>query len=503
MILSYDIETYGKLSGHPAQTQFNPFRSFHIDGVPYPDQILCASLTLCTDPRPSSATPWTAALVSLIRPTTTLVVPLAPFQSKPRSLPPTLAHLAPMLDASLALTPARGLSVLLSYLSQCDTLLGMNLAFDLLYSRVCKPVLRPFLDRIPHIIDLSYVNFLESDVRPERSLKTIGTALALHLYDADDLEVIKCPRRLFWYNAQDTHNTVNNIATLAHRLTSEPSDALSQFCITHYTNTIRCCVDMTENGVPFSVPALTSLATTQLSTLNRCASTCPIPLSGEGSQKAQQSYMQSLYDEAVVSQGLAEYTRTYDPLEPDLVPPNEVSPSTLIAVGLSKLSRDPLIQYTEKTRVLCYSESNRSHLLSLIPPSSHLHASFSATNATIDEWSKASKLFGTYLFPLLWRQRRKPYKQTSRLVPLPVPNPLPLPPCPEEIPCLKIKVPKTPRPAKSPSRTTRKARAKTPSPSPSPATVPSSSDSNSKSPPASSPPSDPTTSSPSSVQSPF
>lgn len=473
MILSYDIETYGKLSGHPAQTQFNPFRSFHIDGVPYPDQILCASLTLCTDPRPSPSTPWTATLVSLIRPTTTIVVPLAPFQSKPRSLPPTLAHLAPMLDASLALTPARGLSVLLSYLSQCDTLLGMNLAFDLLYSRVCKPVLRPFLDRIPHIIDLSYVNFLESDVRPERSLKTIGTALALHLYDADDLEVIKCPRRLFWYNAQDTHNTVNNIATLAHRLTSEPSDALSQFCITHYTNTIRCCVDMTENGVPFSVPALTSLATTQLATLNRCASTCPIPLSGEGSQKAQQAYMQSLYDEASVH------------------------------LSLDTLTRDPLIQYTDKTRVLCYSESNRSHLLSLIPPSSHLHASFSATNATIDEWSKASKLFGTYLFPLLWRQRRKPYKQTSRLVPLPVPNPLPLPPCPEEIPCPKIKVPKTPRPAKSPSRTTRKAKAKTPSPSPSPATAPSSLDSNSKSPPASSRPSDPTTSSPSSVQSPF
>lgn len=493
MILSYDIETYGKLSGHPTQTQFNPFRSFHIDGVPYPDQILCASLTLCTDPRPSPSTPWTAALVSLIRPTTTIVVPLAPFQSKPRSLPPTLAHLAPMLDASLALTPARGLSVLLSYLSQCDTLLGMNLAFDLLYSRVCKPVLRPFLDRIPHIIDLSYVNFLESDVRPERSLKTIGTALALHLYDADDLEVIRCPRRLFWYNAQDTHNTVNNIATLAHRLTSEPSDALSQFCITHYTNTIRCCVDMTENGVPFSVPALTSLATLQASILHCTKRACPIPLSGEGSQKAQQAYMQSLYDEATWQAGLVRHKPGVDPDDPDYVR----------NLGLNTLSRDPLIQYTDKTCVLCYSESNRSHLLSLIPPSSHLHASFSLTNATIDEWSKASKLFGTYLFPLLWRQRRKPYKQTSRLVPLPVPNPLPLPPCPEEIPCPKIKVPKTPRPAKSPSRTTRKAKAKTPSPSPSPATAPSSLDSNSKSLPASSPVSDPTTSSPSSVQSPF
>ena len=202
-IISLDIETYGACHRNtndellPEQKVFNPYRSIHTDGVSPHDLILTAAITLPQfDPRPTPDTPWSATSLAQLVPADTMV-----FQMSVES------HR----------------SYLRKWLHHADTILGMNLQFDIQYLRH-SPDFRHVLKSTQTLIDLSIVNYLHSELRPEKSLKSLGPILGTHTYQ----NTIKDGRfknpldpEIISYNAQDTHNTMVCIAELSKRIAKE------------------------------------------------------------------------------------------------------------------------------------------------------------------------------------------------------------------------------------------------------------------------------------------
>jgi hypothetical protein len=434
-VTSLDIETYGKWKHYPEQQHFTPQRSRYLARIPPSDQILSCSLTFCVDPRPTPSHPWDCSLVASLRPSFTFIVPLsARFQrAVPGEAPPGLAHAWPTLLTSLHTPIPTAISLICAALSRTDTLIGMNLAYDLNFLTYCVPGLSRFLnpDTHPHLLDLSYISFLESDVRPERSLKDIGPVFNLYRYADEDLEQHSCPLKLLHYNGMDTHNAVTAVSHTASEILRNPrrGDKLSSFCISHFSSTIWNCVEMTANGVPFSIPALTSLATRLQSDITTACSEIPFPIMkamGPEPMKHRSAFMLRLLE---------------------------------VASRHANVSEDPLIQYTPATRELSFSEANRSHLLSLIPPSDPDHASLASICSSIERWSSSSKLFGTYVAPMLWRttnRQKRIYR--SVLVPSPSsPSPQDPPPCP-------LAPLSTPKARKTKASSTPRSKPKDPSP---------------------------------------
>lgn len=474
-VLSLDVETYGKASWLPKQNHFTPQRCRYLDGIPPHRQVLCCSVTPCLDPRPSPSHPWTVELISQLRPLSTFTLPLS-LDLRRRNpklpFPPHVAAVAPALSATLDTKCASAPSILEAWLLDTDTLIGMNLAYDLQFLRYCFPLLARCLtpDTHPHLLDLSYIAFLEDDVSPERSLKDMGPVSGLYRYDEGDLERIDCPYQLLHYNAQDTHNAVLMVAHKAALILDNQhrGDKLSPFCISHFSSTIWNCVEMTAAGVPFHVPSLSTFATTLHTRIKEALTAIPFPVSTEAGPEPKK------HRDAFMLRLLTAAARHTD------------------------VTTDPHIIYTDKTRELSFSEANRNHLLSLIPPSDPEHADLTAICKTLDQWSADSKLFSTYVCPLLWHARNsRPYK--GRLVPNPaVPSPEPLPPClippPKTKKPPKPKVPKTPKP--------RRKSSSSPSPTdPTPSTGPSSPSRSCRTEPSdsSTPPSSPSSSSPAST----
>lgn len=281
----------------------------------------------------------------------------------------------------------------------------MNLAFDLQYLRAYSPLLRRILTPFSKtILDLSYVNFLQSDSRPERSLKTIGPVLGTHVYAVsarthrfDSLQALS------HYCAEDTTNTLLALAALTGRILQDrEGDKLSPFCLTFYSDLIWCTVAMTEAGVPLSRPALLSLH----SRLSRYSawlaaqcSTHGIVLKGEGPQKSQLAFLDRLSHAA-----------------------QEEDPAIL---------DNPLLQYTPALKRLSLSESNRDLLCSRLSPSHPLREASSRWSSFVH----SEKLLSTWLHPLLFGARRakKSGRNRSSVI---VPQPgHPLPPSPWSPPC--------------------------------------------------------------------
>ena len=370
--VSLDVETHGKAAWLPPQSCFTPRRMSFVDGVSPPHQLVSCSLTF-TPPVPS----WSAASLASLRPGPTMVLPFVP-------LPPARRP-HPALSASCRLPPSRSIELLCQHLATHDTLIGMNLGYDIAVLRAHSPALRSVLFHRSHLlIDLSYVNFLECDSRPERSLKTISPLLATHVYRSDEKTTrYSCPIDLFSYNGEDTHTAILNIAALASRILLQPPSAkLSSFCLSLFSDTIWDCIEMTENGVPFHRPSLLSLATRLASRATRATRICAnssLLLSGPGSEKSRLSFLTSLIDSV-----------------PSL-------PSSSL-------------QFTPNTHELSLSESNRDLIVSNLSPSSRGVRLCSVWNSYVHD----TKLLSTYLLPLLWsksRLRNKHLVRTSLLVP--------------------------------------------------------------------------------------
>lgn len=364
-IASIDIETYGKLEGLPPQTCFSPRRSVLVDHVPPSDVVLSCSMTLPEgDPRPSSSTPWDARLLGELRPGETMVFDL-------RDRTDTLK--------------------LVRWLTHLDTLLGMNIAFDIAYLRAHHPLLRDALDGRHTLIDLSVCNYLDSEVRPERSLKTLGPILSTHAYDAVDLGRLSSWDDLADYNAQDTHNTLVAIAHLCRRLLPPK---LSPFSLSFYSETIWSCVAMSEAGLPFSRSSLLRLFASLSSTisiaerLGRSMLGYDIILSGKGSNTSKRTLLQRMI--------------------------HAINPPSSSTSTPSVLDH-PLLRFTEEQGLLSWSEHNRDLLASQVPPS---HPTLARISRLVSIHSHAQKLLGSYLYPLLLyrKQKREGHRPRSSLI---------------------------------------------------------------------------------------
>lgn len=414
-ILSLDIETYGKWSEMPPQTCFTPFRSYYIDGVPYADQVLTCSLTIPNqDPRVPSAgdatknTKYSGAWSSPVGPATSAgtVPPPLPnsFTAK------ALAALEPGPTMVLGMRkedPAGDYHKLIGWLGHADTLVGMNIQFDLLYLRASKSALREVLVPFRHLlIDLSVVNFLEFEGRPERSLKTLGPVLGAYTYRQEDLQVLSRMSDIRSYNAQDTHNTLTAVSILARRiLRSFPdSDKLSPDCLQFYSDTIWSCILMTEAGVPFHRPSLLNLHGQYLDFVGRTErllrSRFGLSLSGEGSDKSKQAFLEAAMDEAL----------RYAPEAP--------------------VRQDPQFVLTPEKQQPSFCDNNRSLIASRLPATHPLTGAL----RLIDAYTLRQKILSTYLWPLLFGARKSPENRSKLLVPTRVTQPIGGPPCPKNSP---------------------------------------------------------------------
>jgi hypothetical protein len=462
---SLDIETYGKHSARPAQTCFNPRRSLFVDRVPLPSQVITVSLTLPTeDPRDPANPVWNALALSRLRPG------------------PTMA---------LRFDSTHDMKWLCHWLEYLDTLLGMNLPFDLCYLRARHPFLRDLLHGRHTIIDLSYVNYQDSEMRPERSLKNIGPVKGVYRYNDEDLQRLPTFEQILAYNGEDTHNAILAIAACATDIVAKNAarpalyEKLSPYAISFYSSLIWSVVAMTENGVPFHRPSLERLASSLLATINLATRTCAQPhhavlLGGEGSKKSKAALLDRV-------------TAAIDAAAPSL-------PSIL---------NHPLLRFTDVQHDVAFDIRNQNLLLAHLPKDSPLRL----TLRWVRKHAEAQKLLSTYCYPLLWRHRslkdgvpnRKSVLVPQPGVPLPCPAILP-PPTPPSDPSPPSSTATSRSTASSsststPSRTSttrprgRSSKARKPRPSPSsapspPSTAPSP-PSSSPSPPPASPPSPP------------
>lgn len=399
-VISLDIETYGKWSRMPRQTCFTPFRSAFIDGVPTRDQVLTCAITIPTrDPRLLVAEDAELASeqASIESPSATSrdssVPPVSPNSStKPWSVG-ALASLKPGPTMVLRLRkedPAGDYYKLLGWLNYADSLIGMNIQFDLLYLRASRPALREILVPFRHLlIDLSVVNFLEFEARPERSLKTLGPVLGAYTYRQEDLEVLSCMSDIMSYNAQDTHNTLVAVSILARRILRDfPSSAkLSAECLQFYSDTIWSCILMTEAGVPFNRSSLQRLHSSYLAFVERTErlleSRFGLVLSGFGSVTSKQAFLEAAMEEA-----------------------NRSDPS-------SPIQHDDRLVITPELGQLSFCDSNRSLIASRLPPSHPLASALRLINT----YTLRQKILSTYLWPLLYGARKNPTNRSKILVP--------------------------------------------------------------------------------------
>lgn len=372
-VASLDIETYGaathNLKGQPLPTQketrsngrFNVHKSIALD----------APLTL------------------------TLTVSLTWPLKQPTYDLRGLASLQPGPSMVFDLERPHHLRYLVAHLRRLDAIIGQNLPFDISYLRRSHPLLAHVLSPYTHLlIDHSVVTHLQYDLRDERSLKDLSPILGSGFYERTLTHARYSPsewEQLRYYNAQDTHTTLVNIATLARSIAARypKTSKLSPYSLRFFSDTIHSTLRMVDNGVPYSRPALVNLYdryTTIIRTCNRLARRHHNYLTeGPGSKKHQ--------------------TRLID----------------AISTAAPSLLDDPLLELTEKRGDISFSDNNRHLFATHLPPGHRLHHLLTLINVR----AKHSKLRNSFLQPLLYHKSKDPTNRTSILLPQ-SPSPLPL-----------------------------------------------------------------------------
>lgn len=265
--LSVDVETYGILQGCD-QTVFHPTRSMLCDGIPKSDLIVTGQLgtdSIWTTHRWGRATER-AEFIERLR------------QAVERGLP----------------------------------LLFMNAQFDLQYLR--KAGLN-FLDHRTLVEDVSVWNYLETDVRPERSLKKLGTLFGLAKYEdrveAGGFVQYKSPDdpKLATYGQKDVHDTIVIRDMIVDRIgRSYPTtQKLSKYTRKWYSDLTWLGVYMSEAGVPINVAGLRKFQgkvwARRQNIVREAAEKFGLTLCGKGSQNS----IQELIDSAVVATGIEDH----------------------------------------------------------------------------------------------------------------------------------------------------------------------------------------------------
>ena len=304
-----------------------------------------------------------------------------------------IAELQPGVTFTLNLTDPTTHPILLAWLRHAHTIIGMNLPFDILWLRAFSPAIALALNGRHTLIDLSVVNFLHSELRPERSLKSLGPVLGTHAYN--EAATLKDGRRfpsptspeLHAYNAQDTHNTMLAVAHLARRIQRDypKTDKLSSYSVLHFSETLWSTIRMSETGIPFSLSGLSNLEASLIKQADdaiNCAAAGGVLIEGEGSVQSQREFMSRCIDDVL-------------PVNPDFL-------------------SHPLLSYTEKARELSWSSENRRLIASHLPDSHPARTIFECA----DKHSTAQKLVSSYTYPLLRHRRTKPADKSSVLIPV-------------------------------------------------------------------------------------
>lgn len=268
--LAVDIETYGALRGRE-QTQFHPVKMACLDGVEPERQVQTVALSckLPGDRVFTTAFPYDGAGVR---------------------------RLLRWLDKAA---------------QQEAPLLFQNGLFDLSVLRASHGLMRYALDpRRLRLEELMLWNFLQSELRPERSLKALSSLFAIAHYKADNFSAAS-PRdpALLEYNGLDTAVTLIARDLLLEQIEGEygPQTAkLSSLCRDHMNAVMWSCLAMLEAGITYDVGALQKVHAHYMARTARCEAlseaTFQVPLAGKGSGKATQELFDRLLDEL----GLAE-----------------------------------------------------------------------------------------------------------------------------------------------------------------------------------------------------
>lgn len=285
---------------------------------------------------------------------------------------------------------------LLKWLQHADTLIGQNLPFDLQVMRTYCPLLRSALNGTRHLlIDLTTLNYLENEIRPEKDLKSLSMLLRTAAYShtpGDRYDNASDPA-LHYYNGMDTHATLANVATLARRIARDYShtDKLSPFCIQFYSDSLWSTIRMSEAGLPMNRASLSHF---ERSLVRRCQIATAIAqlrfnvrLEGKDSSKDKLAFM-----ERVVTHIQLHY-------DPDIL-------------------NHPLFQLTDTRHDISINDVNRSLFEHIISPTTPLDREFLLGLRLLGIHMKAQKLISSYTYPLLRHTRKDPSNQTSILIPV-------------------------------------------------------------------------------------
>ena len=367
-LISLDIETYGACSktrdgrSLPSQTVFNAPRSLHTDGVDRKDLVLSVAIT--TEARSCPCRQRSDVKGGWAIPCCTMVL----FPDQP------------------------GHNLLLrAWLDWSTDILGMNLPFDLGYLRAYTPAFRFALSGRHTLHDLSILNYLHSELRPERSLKSLGPVLGTHIYTRTIKDgKFESPHdpEFVSYAAQDTHNTMLAAAELRRRILQDwgsDTNKLSVDSVTHYSNLIWTVVTMAEAGIPMDTRMLSqreTLLQRKSDSALRLAASVNLRLEGEGSSKSKESFLDLCIKQAQ-------------------------------AHSDENILDHPLLQYTEKTRKISWSDGNRQLIHSHLPPDSMEARGLWLAGVH----SRAQKQLSSYLCPLLHGRRNKPDDKGDTVIP--------------------------------------------------------------------------------------
>lgn len=336
-LLTLDIETYGILRGQD-QTVFHPAKSVQLDGVPRHRLIVSAALA------------WSDGQG----------VPVSMFFRWPEH--------KDVLHAWLQRAKERG-----------SVVVGKNLPFDVSYLRYADTAMRGVLSPPLRLDDVSILNFLDFELRPEKGLKSLSELLGVADYQSLEVNASEDKKArsgddpaLALYNCTDAVATLKLHPLLLKSMESiygPGSPKLSPLCSEHRNQLLWLTVWMAEAGVPADRRYLTDLdkkLARQMAQVEAFALTKHgITLSGKGSKGS--------ILEAVTK--------------------------SIVGVGLQN---DRRIKLTKVERDYSIGKSNLNLLLSVIP----LRDPRRLVPAILRAYSRVSKLRSSYTKPLLTKPRR-------------------------------------------------------------------------------------------------
>ena len=217
--ISFDIESYGCIAGLPNQRVFNAKRAIATDGIAAGQLVATIALSWRDKDRLRSA----------------IYVASNP------------EHVEAF---SFAISDA---------INRGCWLLGMNTAFDVGFLRADPRFSQLFTRGKCKLLDLAVYNYLDSEVRMERSLKNISPLKGTTTYDDEEIDLKKGERydsdadpRLHKYNAKDAIATLINYEKMLASIASTygpDSDKLSERTRQWYNELLWFAIESGEDGV--------------------------------------------------------------------------------------------------------------------------------------------------------------------------------------------------------------------------------------------------------------